>query len=116
MAMAIEIQTAIFNVLYTSPTKIPQTDAGMAIITNAIASVLQAFVNNGLLAPGVWNSNGFGQIVEGQTLPNGFYIFCPSVSMQTEAQRASRVSPPIQIAAKLAGAVQTVDVLITVNS
>lgn len=115
-ALAIDIQTALFNVLYTSPTKVPQTDAGTHILTTAIAQVCAQYAANGLLAPGVWNGSGFGELAQGQFIPKGYYIFAPSVSTQTAAQRASRVSVPIQIAAKLAGAVQTVNVAITVNS
>lgn len=116
-ALAIDIQTAVFNTLYGSPTKIPQTDAGTHILTTAIAQVCSQYVANGLLATGEWNSTGFGSLNTGDTVPNGgFYIFAPSVNSQTPAQRAKRVSVPIQIAAKLAGAVQTVDVSITVNT
>lgn len=115
LALGITIQTAIYNVLYTSTTKIPQTDAGTHLITSAIADVCAQFVADGLLAPGQWNSQGFGTLNQGDQMPNGFYIYAPPVSTQTEAVRATRVSVPIQIAAKLAGAVHTANVTITVN-
>ena len=113
--MAIEIQTALYNALYTSPNKIPQTDAGTAILTNSAAAICAQFVANGFLAPGTWTSQGFGALVTGQNVPKGYYIYAPPVSSQSQAQRTSRVSVPIQIGAKLAGAIHVVNLAITVN-
>lgn len=109
------IQTAMYNVLYLSPTKIPQTDAGVNQLTNAASATLSQAVNNGLLAPGIWDAPGFGQLQTGQFLKSGFYIFVPSVGLQSQSDRDARKSPPFQIAAKLAGAIQSVNVLINVN-
>jgi len=113
--LAGEIQTNCFNLLYTSKTKIPQTDAGMNQLSAAIAQACQQAVTNGLLAPGIWTSAGFGQLQTNDFLNNGFYIYQPPVSSQSVQDRASRVSVPFQVAAKLAGAVHTVDVTIDVN-
>lgn len=109
------IQTACFNVLYTSSSKVPQTDAGVNQLTNAIAGACNEGVNNGLIAPGVWNAAGFGSLQQGQYLKNGYYIFAESVALQSESDRSSRVAPPIQVAVKLAGAIQSVNVLVNVN-
>jgi Protein of unknown function (DUF3383) len=109
------IQTAVYNVLYTTTTKVPQTDAGVNQITNAIASVCGQGVANGMIAPGTWNGPAFGSIVTGQFLKQGYYIYAQPVALQSEAARATRVCPPIQVAVKLAGAIQTVDILVTVN-
>lgn len=110
-----DVQTQVFNVLYTSTTKIPQTDAGMNQLTNACTAACQDATNNDLAAPGQWNGPAFGALQTGQYLKTGYYVFCPSVNSQSQADRDARVSPPIQIALKLAGAVNTVDVLVTVN-
>lgn len=109
------VQTECFNVLYTSANKVPQTDAGINQLTNACTAACQDAINNGLAAPGTWNGPSFGAIQTGQFLKNGYYVFAPSVSVQSQADRDARKSPPIQIALKLAGAVNTVDVLVTVN-
>lgn len=113
--LANKIQTDVYNLLYLSPTKIPQTDAGVAQITNTIAASCSAGVDNGLIAPGTWTSGGFGALATGQFLPTGFYIYAPSVASQAPADRNARKAPPIQVAVKLAGAIQTVDILINVN-
>lgn len=109
------VQNAVYNLLYTSKTKIPQTDAGQNQIVAAIASVCREGVNNGLIAGGVWNANGFGQLSQGDYLPDGFYIYASPMALQAQAVRETRVAPPIQVAIKLAGAIQEVDVTIDVN-
>jgi len=110
-----ETQTRCWNLLYTSKTKVPQTDAGTNMLVNQIEAACEAGVNNGLLAPGVWNSDGFGQIESGTTLPKGYYVYAPPVATQAQSDREARKSVPIQVAAKLAGAVHFVDVQIDVN-
>lgn len=113
------LQIAGYNVLYTSPTKVPQTDTGANTINTGLAAVCGdtpgGAVYNGLAAPGVWNGPSFGQLSTGQYLKNGFYIFSESVDLQAQADRDARKAPPIQIAIKLAGAMQSLDVLVSVN-
>ena len=109
------VQTAIYNLLFTSPTKIPQTDAGINIITTTIAQVMTQAVTNGLVAPGQWNAPGFGALKQFDTLESGFYIYAPPVATQLQADREARKAPVIQCAIKLAGAVHFVDCIINVN-
>jgi hypothetical protein len=113
--LAIDVQLAIFNLLYTSTTKIPQTDAGMNQIVGAAEGILLQYVADGLLAPGTWTASGFGKLGPGTYLEKGYYIYCPPLSQQAQADRAARMAGPIQIAVKLAGAIHTVDATITVN-
>lgn len=108
-------QTGVYNVLYTSTTKIPQTDAGMTQILNALAAVAQQGVDNGVIAPGTWNGPSFGSLTTGQYLKTGYYIYAQPIALQSQAARAARIAPSIQMAVKLAGAIQTVDILIDVN-
>ncbi|WP_373171304.1 DUF3383 family protein [Klebsiella sp. Q11] len=108
------VQTNIYNLLYTSATKIPQTDAGVTrLMTNVEASLDQA-VNNGLVAPGVWNGGPIGQIQSGDTLTKGYYVYADAVSSQAQSDREARKSPVIQAAIKLAGAIHYGDVQINV--
>jgi Protein of unknown function (DUF3383) len=111
-----DVQTDVFNVLYESDTKIPQTDAGINQLTNACTAACQDAINNGFAAPGIWNGPSFGSLVTGQYLKNGYYVFAQSVDTQSQSDRDQRIAPPIQIALKLAGAVNTVpDLLVTIN-
>lgn len=108
------VQTNLYNLLYTSATKIPQTDAGVTrLMTNVEASLDQA-VNNGLVAPGVWNGGPIGQIQSGDTLTKGYYVYADAVSSQAQSDREARKSPVIQVAIKLAGAIHYGDVQINV--
>lgn len=113
--LAVTLMTALYNVLYTSPTKIPQTDAGMHLLVTTTESIMVQGVTNGLLAPGVWNSGGFGILKQGDFLAKGFYVYAPSVATQNLSDRAARKSVPIQAAAKLAGAVHDIVIAVAVN-
>lgn len=109
------LQTAIYNLLYTSATKVPQTDAGVNQLVTTAESAMDQAVSNGLVAPGTWNAPGFGAIAKGQTLAKGYYIYAPRVATQSQADREARKAPTLQIAAKLAGAVHSANVIINVN-
>ena len=112
--LSVDIQNVVYNLLYTTTTKIPQTDHGMAIIKNAIIAELDQSVANGLVAPGVWTNAGFGYIKQGQFLDTGYSVYAPPVSLQSLAARNARLSVPFQIGVCLAGAVQSVNVSILV--
>lgn len=114
-AFAYAIQNAYWNLLYTSTTKIPQTDAGNQLGANAIESACVEFVANGTLAPGYWESNGFGQIKQGDYLPKGYYIYTPPISSQSQAARAARQSVAYQVAGKLAGAIQGSNIAVNIS-
>jgi hypothetical protein len=108
------IQNDLWNVLYTSP-KVPQTNPGVHVLVTTCDGALSQGVQNGLVAPGVWNAPGFGELQQGDTLHNGWYTFANNVDTQSQADREARIAPLIQIAVKLAGAIHFVDVLINVN-
>ncbi|WP_431296492.1 DUF3383 family protein [Rahnella sp. PAMC 25559] len=108
------VQTNLFNLLYTSTTKIPQTEAGTTrLLTNVEQSMDQA-VSNGLVAAGIWNGGPIGQVSPGDTLTKGYYVYANPLSTQAQADREKRKAPLIQVACKLAGAVHFADVQINV--
>lgn len=108
------VQTNYFNLLYTSLTKIPQTDAGgTRLLANVEQSMDQA-VTNGLIAPGVWNGGPIGELSSGDTLTKGYYAYITPMAQQTQADREKRKAPLIQVACKLAGAIHYGDVQINV--
>lgn len=109
------IETNVYNKLYQSKTKIPQTDDGHNIIKGAIENALEQGVENGLLAPGQWNSEGFGDLQDGDYLESGYYVWFDSVDNQDQSDREARKSQPFQWAGKLAGAIESVDIIGTVN-
>ncbi|MCT4701526.1 DUF3383 domain-containing protein [Enterobacteriaceae bacterium H20N1] len=108
------VQTNLYNLLFTSTTKIPQTDAGVTrLLANVEQSMRQA-VTNGLVAPGIWNGGEIGQLVAGDTLTKGYYVYAPAITAQAQSDREARKAPVIQVACKLAGAVHFADVEINV--
>lgn len=108
------VQTADFNTLYTSTTKIPQTDAGTTTRIANVEKVLDQAEKNGLFAAGVWTGGPIGQLSTNDTLTKGYYVWADSVDSQSQADREARKGIPIQVAAKLAGAVHYGSVAITV--
>lgn len=110
------LQVAVANRLYTATTKIPQTDAGIHVLTAEVERVCVAAVNNGMLAPGVWTAPlQVGPLRTGDVLPKGFFVYVPPVAQQLQADREARKAPTHQIAAKFAGAVHRADVIVNLN-
>lgn len=108
------VQTNLFNLLYTSTTKIPQTDAGVTRLLSNVEQSMDQSVTNGLVAPGVWNGGPIGQLSPGDTLTKGYYVYAQPLTQQAQADREARKAPLIQVACKLAGAVHYADVQINV--
>lgn len=113
------IQYALFNVLATTRTKIPQTTAGMNMLANACKRICLQAITNGYSAPGTWNSTDtfgvqedFYRNIEEQ----GFYIYYLPISQQAQSEREERIAPVIQIALKEAGAIHSANVLIYVEA
>ena len=112
------LQVAVFNAIATTPTKVPQTEPGIAQLRNAASSVCQQAVTNGFSAPGAWNSpQTFGdpQTLIRNILQRGWYVYTAPVNLQSQTQREARIAPLMQIALKLAGAVQSVNVIVYIN-
>ncbi|MDR1020506.1 MAG: DUF3383 domain-containing protein [Synergistaceae bacterium] len=109
------LQIELWNALYQSKTKIPQTNAGMNILATVCKKVCEEGQNNGLIADsGTWNADGFGELERGDVIP-GFYIYFQDVNLQPQSEREQRKATAIQIAIKLAGAIHFVDVIVDVN-
>ena len=112
---ALELQNNLYTELYESPTKIPETDAGNHVLAVVIADTCNEAVNNDLFGPGVWREGGFGSLQQNQYLPNGYYIFQPTVASLTISELSARTSVPFQIAVNLAGAIHSVNATVLVN-
>lgn len=108
------VQTNLFNLLYTSGTKVPQTEAGVTRLLTNVEQSMDQSVTNGLVAPGVWNGGPIGQLASGDTLTKGYYTYAAPLATQAQSDRVKRKAPLIQVACKLAGAVHYADVQINV--
>lgn len=108
------VQTNLYNRLYTSTTKVSQTEPGVTSLLSNVEQSMDQADTNGLVAPGVWNGGPIGQINTGDTLTKGYYVYAAPLATQAQADREARKAPLIQVACKLAGAVHFADVQINV--
>lgn len=106
-----DVQNNVFTALATSPTKVPQTDKGMEVLLQAASKTCEKAVRNRLAAPGVWTHDGFGALVTGDFLQQGYYLYADPVASQSSADRAARKTPPVQGALCGAGAFHSVDIV-----
>jgi hypothetical protein len=116
--LVFSLQVAGFNALATTSTKLPQTEPGMAVLKGAYILVLQQAVRNGFIAPGTWNSPelfGSPADLRRNILNQGYYIYSSPVNLQSQASREARQAPLIRIAVKFAGAIQSSEVLVSIN-
>lgn len=109
------LETALWNLYYTSTTKIPQTPAGMNRQCTVLERACEQGLTNGLLGEGQWNGDSFGALETGDYLPKGFYVYANSLDDQAQSEREARKAPVFQIASKLAGAIHFADVIVSVN-
>ena len=118
MALKFYAQVALYNALKTSGTKLPQTEAGVNVLKNALGNAFKQFVRNGVIAAGEWNSaQTFGdpETFRNNIRNQGWYVYSIPVAQQSQAQREARIAPYIQGACKRAGAIHEADVLIFVE-
>lgn len=109
------LETALWNLFYTTNTKVPQTEGGVNRQSTVLERALEQAVTNGLIGPGQWNGDSFGALETGDYLSKGFYVFANSLDDQAQSEREARKSPVFQIAIKMAGATHFTDVLVSVN-
>lgn len=107
------LKEAVFGKLYGTATKIPQTDAGVVKITQACEGVCAKAKANGLAGAGVWNGDDIGELKNGDTLENGYYVHAEPVASLSQNDKENRLAPPITVCLIGAGALHNVNV--TVN-
>lgn len=109
-----DMQLAIMDLLVNN-NKLPQTEAGMTRITDAIKVVCDDMKRVGFIAEGKWLGNDILELKYGDTLPSGYLIQHEPIDEQSQADRDARKAPPIYVALKLAGAIHYVTIQIDVN-
>jgi len=116
---AFSLQVAGFNYLMPTAFKIPQTEEGMTGLKDAYRKVCGQAVANGLLAGGSWTAAvpaGVPQSLFKDNIANiGYFVFSQPVAIQNPTDRKARKAPLVQIAAKLAGAIHSSNVLVQMN-
>lgn len=113
------LEVAGFNFLAQTNTKIPQSEKGVDGLKGAYRSVLEQSITNQYAASGSWNSpDTFGDLADFHRNINerGYYIYSLPVNQQSQADRAARKAPLVQIAVKAAGAVHSSNVIVNINA
>lgn len=112
------VQTDLFNLLGTTPTKVAQTLSGVNKLVDQCERTTQGFVTAGVFAPGTWTlADTFGDLdtFNRNIETRGFYFLARPLSEQPQASRQNRESPVIQGAVKNAGAIHMADIIINFN-
>ena len=112
------VQTGAFNILATTPTKIPQTTAGLNQLFDGLEKISQGFVTAGVFASGAWTSTQrFGDVgtFNRNIEEKGYYWYSIPLSEQDQTEREERKTPVLQNAVKNAGAFHTASIIITWN-
>jgi len=108
-----KLQGDLFTALVSTPTGIPNTDPGAAVLKHAAEASLAQAKKVGLLAPGIWKGQNVGEIKTGDFLPKGYYVFADSVANESDSDRAARKSPPLTAIGVGAGVIQSVAITFT---
>jgi hypothetical protein len=118
MAYVDAVQTDSFNLLKTTPTKVPQTYYGVDQLEDCAEKTTRGFVRAGVFNPGTWTLPDFfgdRDMFLRNIEQNGFYVLAGDLKDQSTADRQARKSPVLQIAVKNAGAVHSEDIIINFN-
>jgi Protein of unknown function (DUF3383) len=112
------IQTAGFNFLRNTSTKIPQTEVGMEALKNEFRKICEQAVTNGFVGAGTWTSStviGSPTDMIRSIGDVGYYVYSQPINSQNSTDRANRLAPAIQIAIKEQGAIHSANVIVEVN-
>lgn len=119
LALKFALETAGFNYLRQTNTKVPQTETGMNGLKSAYNQVCERFVNNGFIGRGLqWSSSevfGNPEIFKENITNKGYYTYSAPIATQDPVERAERKAPLVQIGIKRAGAIHSSDVTVIVN-
>lgn len=118
MAYVDAVQTDTFNLLKTTPTKVPQTYYGVDQLEDCVEKTTVGFVRAGVFNPGTWTLPDFfgdRDMFLRNIEQNGYYVLAGDLKDQSTADRQERKSPVVQVAVKNAGAVHSADIIINFN-
>jgi hypothetical protein len=113
------LEVNLFNALATVSTKIPQTEPGMSILKGVVREACERAVRNGYIAAGAWN--GTDRIGNPEDMLRnieeiGYYLYSLPVNQQSQAERATRTAPLMQLAIKEAGAIHKTNLIVYINA
>ena len=109
------IEARVMAAVAGTRTKLPQTDAGMAVVIAAVTNALEYMVDVGYVAEGIWNGDEIKSLLPGDVLAGGFMIFTESFASLSQQDREARKLPPITVAIKTSGTIESVVINVNVN-
>lgn len=92
-----KIRANVFNLFYTSTTKIPWTETGVALVNQQVTLALELAVTNGLIAPGYDN--------EGTFYADGYKVLSTDMALM-QSQKGARIWEGTSFIAIGSGALQ----------
>lgn len=92
-----KIRANVFNLFYTSTTKIPWTETGVALVNQQVTLALELAVTNGLIAPGYDN--------EGTFYADGYKVLSTDLALM-QSQKGARIWEGTSFIAIGSGALQ----------
>lgn len=98
-----------------SQLKVPQTESGMNQIITFINQACNKLLSIGFIATGIWNGSQILDLYTGMAVTNGYLVQAESINSQSIADRQARVTPPIYVALKSSGAIQSVVIRVFIN-
>ena len=101
-----DIQVAVANIFLTTP-KVPYTDAGIALIQNAIETSLRRGQENGGIMENEYDDDGNETV--------GFVVRVPAANSIPDSDKAARRLTGITFSARLAGAIHFASITGTVS-
>jgi len=117
--LQIQLQNAGFRTLRNVPTKIAQTEQGVSMFYASYQGVLNQANRAGFIAPGTWTlpfTFGNSEDLENNIENYGYYIYFEPIATQSTEEREARKCPLCQIAIKLAGAINSANIVLYVNN
>ena len=109
------IEDRVMAAVAGTRTKLPQTDAGMAVVIAAVTNAREYMVDVGYVAEGIWNGDEIKSLLPGDVLAGGFMIFAESFASLSQQDREARKAPPITVAIKTSGTIESVVINVNVN-
>ncbi len=113
------IRVEEFNLLKQTPTKVPQTEAGMNALKEAAVKVCKQGIFNGGIAGGVLSpaltldvQQSTGNSEFDGDLADGYLVYAAPIAQLSQSDRNQRKAQPLKIWLKGSGAIHSIDIAI----
>lgn len=116
--IASQVKVNVATLLNSMQTSVPQSSAGLVLISNTIATALRGAPSiKGMFAnSSVWSGANYPpNIKNGDIFPEGFAISYGSLQSQDQTDRQNRISPPFYVAIILAGGINVVIIAMNIQ-